>query len=256
VAKKHKKQHHEEHIDESWLIPYADMLTLLLALFIVLFASSTVDQTKYDLMADTFFNAFTGQASIMDYPEVVPNEESINPQNQKSGEMESGKKEGMITEEQDQRELKELQERLNQYIKEKNLSSNLETELTAGGLMLTITEGVLFQSGQAEINGQAVKIAGDISELLIADPPRYISIGGHTDNRPISTAKFPSNWELSSARAVNFMKVLLNNTNLEPSHFSATGYAEHRPIAPNDSAEGREKNRRVEVLILPYNIKE
>lgn len=96
-----------------------------------------------------------------------------------------------------------------------------------------------------------MKIAKEISDLLVIDPPRNIIISGHTDNVPIHTAKFESNWELSVMRAVNFMKIILENDKLDPRWFSAKGYGEYKPVASNATKEGRAKNRRVEILILP-----
>ena len=145
-----------------------------------------------------------------------------------------------------------MREKIEAYIKEKGLSTRLETELTGKGLLLTIKEGVLYPSGSAEITENAEKMAAEIAELLITDLPRNIYIEGHTDNVPVQTDDYPSNWELSSERAINFMKILLENDKLDPRTFSATGYGEYRPITSNDTAEGRAENRRVEVLISPY----
>jgi chemotaxis protein MotB len=118
--------------------------------------------------------------------------------------------------------------------------------------VLKIKEGVLYQSGSADINDESKVIAVEISNLLVTDPPRYILIDGHTDNVPAVSEEFPSNWELSSARAINFMKILLENNKLDPKKFSATAYGEFQPINSNDTEAGRAENRRVEVLISQY----
>jgi chemotaxis protein MotB len=94
-------------------------------------------------------------------------------------------------------------------------------------------------------------MASEIAELLIMDPPRNIIISGHTDNVPIRNSNFESNWELSVMRAVNFMKIILKNDQLDPKWFSAKGFGEFQPVAGNNTKEGRAKNRRVEILILP-----
>ena len=96
-----------------------------------------------------------------------------------------------------------------------------------------------------------VALAREISELLVMNPPRNIIVSGHTDNVPIRNSQFDSNWHLSVMRAVNFMKILLENDDLDPRSFSAKGFGEFEPIASNATAEGRMKNRRVEILILP-----
>ena len=94
-------------------------------------------------------------------------------------------------------------------------------------------------------------MAKEVAKLLYTDPPHQVVVAGHADDRPISSAEYASNWELSVARAVNFMKILLENEDLDPTLFSAKGYGEYKPIVPNTSEENRAKNRRVEVLITP-----
>lgn len=148
-------------------------------------------------------------------------------------------------------ELKKLQDRVNEYIAANELQTQFATELTSEGLLLTIRDNVLFQSGSAVVGAKDEGIAKELSGLLEMDTPRSVIISGHTDNVPISTANYESNWELSVMRAVNFMKIILKNQNLDPRWFSAKGFGEFKPMASNDTSEGRAKNRRVEVLILP-----
>lgn len=246
-----KKKHDEEHIDESWLIPYADILTLLLALFIVLFAASSVDASKFEELARALNVAFVGGTGVMDQPSpVTPQDPSPIPKPEDEDATED--EEELITAEEDFLELEELQKKIDQYILDNNLSLSLKTSLTTEGLLITILDDALFSSGSAQVRPDSIELAVEISHLLITDPPRLISIGGHTDNRPINTPQFRSNWDLSVMRAVNFMKILLENESLEPNRFSSTGYGEYSPVASNDSASGRAKNRRVEVLILPH----
>lgn len=247
-----RKKKHEDHVDESWLIPYADVLTLLLALFIVLFAASEVNSKKFQAISNAFNSALQGGTGVLEHQSAVDNIQPT-PQIPGPGESISAEEENKeMTPEQDQKELGELKETIEGYIEEKGLSPRLQTELTTQGLLLTITEGVLFMPGNAEVVGEARSIATEISNLLVTDPPRNIVIEGHTDNTPIHTAKYPSNWELSSSRAINFMKILLENEKLDPKKFSATGFGEYQPVSSNDTTEGRAKNRRVEVLISPY----
>ncbi|TLS36619.1 flagellar motor protein MotB [Pseudalkalibacillus caeni] len=255
-----KKRHddHEDHVDESWLIPYADMLTLLLALFIVLFASSQVDASKFRAISNTFNEVLKGGSGVLEQsPSIIePMEELPVSLPDKPEEQEVTKEEdSKMTAEEDMQELKELKEKIDTYIQEKKLASYLKTDLTGEGLMITIREAALYGSGQASLSQDAKKLAREISRLLVTDPPRHITVTGHTDNQPIHNSDFPSNWHLSSERALNFMAELLKNKKLNPRLFSFTGYGEFRPIASNDTAEGRAKNRRVEVLILPYDEK-
>ena len=257
--RKQKHEEHEEHIDESWLIPYADILTLLLALFIVLFASSTVDVKKYEAITKSFQEVLSGGNGILQSePSVMKPEENsfVGLEDEKDSE----KVEQAIEEEEDPAEaevdfnkLEDLKSEIDNYISEQKLDSYLETKLTGEGLLITIKEAALFNSGRADLNQGAKKLAREMSTFLVTDPPRRITVTGHTDNRPIKTSDYPSNWYLSSDRALNFMTALLENEKLNPKLFSFTGYGEFRPIASNETEEGKAKNRRVEVLILPYN---
>ncbi|WP_027407881.1 flagellar motor protein MotB [Anoxybacteroides tepidamans] len=243
---KKKKQHHEDHIDETWLIPYADLLTLLLALFIVLFASSQIDQKKFQEIARSFSSALSGGAGVLDFPSPV---EQNNPKTSIPNKERLTKKQQEAAIE--QKELREIQAKINQYIEKQHLQGELKTTLTEEGLLITILNDILFDSGSADVRPQDKQIAKEISRLLVMNPPRSIIISGHTDNVPIHNSKFASNWELSVMRAVNFMKVLLENKQLDPRWFSAKGYGEFKPVASNATPEGRLKNRRVEILITP-----
>lgn len=226
-------------MDESWLVPYADILTLLLALFIVLFATSSVDVKKFKSMSNVFNQVFNGGTGVMDNPSPVSSDNATS-LNSQSGKGQS-----------ERESLSKVQARVDAYIKSKNLDNELSTTLTDEGLLVSIRDNVLFESGVAEVRKKDMKIAKEISALLIMDPPRSIVISGHTDNIPIKTDQFDSNWDLSVMRAVNFMKILLENDKLEPQWFSAKGFGEFKPVASNKTAEGRSKNRRVEILIMP-----
>ncbi|WLD93643.1 flagellar motor protein MotB [Alkalihalobacillus sp. AL-G] len=255
MLKTRNKNKKEEHIDESWLIPYADMLTLLLALFIVLFAVSTVDAQKFEDMANSFKSALNGGTGAMDYTSPVSvvekssiptAERSITPEDDRP---EQATQKASL----DQLQLAAIKKKIDAYIEDKNLSKSLRTTLTESGLIITILDNALFDSGSAHVKEEAVGLAGEISQLLVTDPPRNIIIAGHTDNIPIQNSEFQSNWELSAHRSINFMNLLLQNEKLDPKKFSQAGYGEHHPVAPNDTSEGRAKNRRVEVKILPFN---
>lgn len=242
MAKRHKKHKHEDHVDESWLVPYADILTLLLALFIVLFASSTVDQKKLNEMSTVFNSIFMGGQGVMEYPSPVePMETETTPKIQENSQAAYNM---------DQKELQEIQSNVDNFIAVNELEGSLETTMTDEGLLVTIRDGVLFAPASATIAADNRQLANELSELLVFDPARNIVITGHTDNVPINSPSFESNWELSVMRAVNFLKLLIDsNAALDPLHFSAKGYGEYHPIADNGTVEGRSKNRRVEVLI-------
>lgn len=237
-AKKHKK--HEEHIPESWLIPYADILTLLLALFIVLFASSSVDSKKLAQMSTVFNTVFTGGTGIMKNPSMM---EVKNP------------KSDMIEKsayEKDQESLKEIENDVEQFIAKNELEDKFSTKMTEEGLLVTIKASVLFDPGKANINKKYRYIAKDLSKVLNLEPKRTVVVAGYTDTVPAQSAEFNSNWELSVIRAVNFLTLLVDsNKKLDSTYFSAKGFGENNPVASNDTEEGKAKNRRVEVLIQP-----
>ncbi|QCR33782.1 flagellar motor protein MotB [Lysinibacillus sp. SGAir0095] len=240
MAKKSKKKKHDEHVDESWLLPYSDLMTLLLALFIVLFASSSIDQEKLDKMSAVFNEILDGGTGFMDHTSVVEKPDAVT--------------DGISAEEaaylQDQQELKEIQDRLDNFIAVNELESTFATKMTDEGLLITIRDSILFDPGQADVKQDYVEIADELSKILKLDPARHIVVTGHTDNIPQNTEEFSSNWELSVMRAVNLMKMIIDsNPELDPKFFSAKGYGEFNPIASNDTAAGRTQNRRVEVLI-------
>lgn len=249
MARKKKHKQHDEHLDESWLVPYADILTLLLALFIALFAMSSVDAQKFQQIARSFNSTFTGGTGVLDYPSPTPDgeKEQLDIQKNQTTEEDAEKVQKQI----EQNNLKKIQDKVNTYISENNLESKLKTTLTDEGLLITILDNIFFESGSATVRNKDLNLAMEMSELLVMNPPRNIIVSGHTDNVPISNSEYDSNWHLSVMRAVNFMKILLENEKLDAKAFSAKGFGEFNPVAPNDTSEGKQKNRRVEVLILP-----
>ncbi len=240
MAKKTKRRKkHEEHIDESWLVPYADILTLLLALFIVLFSASTVDQEKMMKMSQVFSEIFDGGTGFLDENAIIEQSQIIN----------------NLTAEQkaylEEREaLKEIQVELDNFIAVNELENTFATSMTDAGLLITITDKVLFDPGKADIKPEYLTVVDKLSQVLKMDPSRNIVITGHTDNVPQRGGEFDSNWELSVMRAVSLLEIIIErNPSLDPKYFSAKGFGEYNPIASNDTADGRSQNRRVEVLI-------
>lgn len=235
-AKRHKK--HEEHIPESWLIPYADILTLLLALFIVLFASSTVDEKKLEQMSAVFSSVFEGGVSVMENPAQMESEDATSLK--------------MSAYDEDQQQLKEIETDVEQYIASKELEGQFDTKMTDEGLLVTIKSSVLFEPGKADIKADYDYIAKDLSKVLNLEPKRKVVVSGYTDSVPMTSGEFNSNWELSVMRAVNFLTLLVDsNSKLDSAYFSAKGYGENNPVASNKTEKGKAQNRRVEVLVQP-----
>lgn len=241
MARKKREKPQEEHEGEAWLLPYSDLMTLLLALFLALFAMSQTDQKKMSELAEAFSSAFNmGGPSMFD---------KAGPNPGRRAEMQSDADLGNSAYIAENQQLEELQKKMQAYIEENDLDDQLSTELSEEGLMIRIKEQALFPSGSAQLAGQAQSIVPVVAGLLSSISQRVV-VSGHTDNVPISSSQFPSNWELSSTRAMNFMKAILaSSPSMNPARFSAIGYSQYRPVADNNTEEGKAKNRRVEVFI-------
>lgn len=279
MAKKQRHEEHEEHADESWLIPYADLMTLLLALFIVLFATSQTDQKKLDQLAKSMSGAFNGGKGFLEFFGVVqpsrnPDAESKNTTNEdtsgpyknpdRSNEESAAGTDSSTQDAQkqaeeaakaaealkEQKSLNEMKQQMDSFISQNNLNTQLDTALGSHYVMITIRDQAIFASGSAEVKPEAKQLADAISAILTNYPDYQVTVSGHTDNVPITTKTYSSNWDLSTARSLSFMKELFRNTNVNQKRFSSTGFGEFKPIAENDTPEGRAKNRRVEVSII------
>jgi len=234
MSGKHRGGAHEEHMDESWLIPYADLLTLLLALFIVLYASSNVDTEKYNAMAQAFYETIMNPGGISEIPPDwvppydFPPEEAAQ---------------------QEKLNLEKLQREVNEYLKEAGLENQVSTSIDDRGLIISVNDAVLFDPGNAVIKPQYREVVVQVGEI-ISTMNNFIRIEGHTDNVPQSSPMYPSNWDLAVGRATSIVKLFVAETHIEPEKLMAVGYGEFRPIAENNSPEGRGRNRRVDIIIL------
>lgn len=265
MSKKRRHEDHEEHIDESWLIPYADLMTLLLALFIVLYSMNAVDSKKFEDLSNAFSLALSSGQGVLDMPSVIQKGPDSDQKDGGSAEDKDSmaEKEEQLTEEQVQElldqskvELSELKEELDEYIASNGLSTSLETSLNMSQLVITIRDNALFDSAEATVNSDGRKLAISIANMLDDYPDYNIIVAGHTDTTPIRNNEYSSNWDLSVMRAVRFMDIMLSSNDLDPKRFSAVGYGEFHPVAENDSVENRAKNRRVELSIVQNYIDE
>jgi len=261
VSRRRKHEEHEEHADESWLIPYADLMTLLLALFIVLFSMSSVDAKRFDEMSRAFNMALDGGIGVLDgfktleeHPSSKSEDEKSKEQTQQQAQTVQSKKQQNDELEKlrkkEQEDLEKLKKQLDQYIKSAGLTTQLDTKLNQSRLLITISDNALYSSGSAAVKPDARKLGQSIAKMLNKYPGYEIIVAGHTDDQPISNSEFRNNWELSNQRALNFMEVLLNSAKLDPALISSTGYGEYRPLDTNDTVAGRAKNRRVEVSLM------
>lgn len=280
MARRHR---HEEHVNhEAWAIPYGDLITLLLAFFVVMYAMSSVNEGKYRVLSDSLVAAFRGSPRTLEPIQVgekqVGSGADISMTIVKQAMLEGQPREMLepspiqasdivrqssrqapdaaLDSEAQRREtaVREL-ERVAEEV-ERAMQEMIEDELIVvrrHGLWVEveIRTDILFPSGVATLSAHAMKVLEQLAATL-APFPNPIRVEGHTDNRPISTRAFPSNWELSAARAASVVHVLMR-TGLDPARLAVIGLGEHRPAQGNDTAEGRNANRRVLVVILSGN---
>jgi len=224
---------------ERWLITYADLITLLMVFFIVMYAISTVNQKKYESLAASLksaFNTGSGQNTIAEFQGegILSNiKYQVNNEGIKSPE---------------DNELKKVMMKIKEYVDENGLQKSIHLTLTERGLVISLVDTVLFQSGQADLTPQAKLVLNKIVGMM-ATVTNQIRVEGHTDNIPISNVRFPSNWELSTARATKVISFLIDK-GLSPEKLSAAGYSEYRPVVPNTSEQNKALNRRVDIVIL------
>lgn len=212
-----------------WMTTYGDMVTLLLTFFVMLFAFSEIDKAKYDQIAESLRGALKGFPSVLEKP---------------AGEISVLEPMPMITP-----EFAGLYESLNELLGDEELAGATDIYMDERGLVVSFREKLFFDIGSAEIKPEARGLLRRVGEIL-ARGENQIRVEGHTCDLPIRTERFPSNWELSVSRATNVTRFLIEEAGVDPKRLAATGYAEFRPVAPNDSEENRAKNRRVDIVLI------
>lgn len=240
---------------ERWLLTYADMITLLMALFMVMFSISSVNVSKFEALKQVLNDAF-GPKVLEGAGTVLPNAGSassepqppatalIPPPGPDAGEAGEDATRG---EDEDFARLKRM---LDAYARSHGFARSIETAITRRGLVIRLlTDRVLFASGSAELRPVATPLLDRIARLIELEGARPVSVEGHTDTVPIATSRFPSNWELSGARAASVVRFMVRR-GVSPQRLEATGLAGLRPIASNETVEGRSRNRRVEIVLL------
>lgn len=230
-----KKQEEQKAGAPEWLATYGDMMTLLLVFFVLLFAMSNVDSQKYAAAAQSL----AGALGVLDSGTTISMEPLMN----------SFPSDSPTDSPTQYQEFSDMQEELEKLLEENDLKGNVSLQLNERGLIIRFLDNVLFDSGKADLTPEAKLIIDKVSVILKESNKRII-IEGHTDNVPISTYRFPSNWELSTARAVNVVKYMIDNNHIDAIRLSAAGYADQHPISDNRTPEGRKNNRRVDMVIL------
>lgn len=230
-----KKKHEEHENHERWLVSYADFITLLFAFFVVMYSVSSINEGKYKVLSETMVSAFSntkpvGELTLLNLPvakkkEIVVKENPAKPDNTRA------------------------------YLKVANAISmakmpqGVKITSTERGLSIQIKDDALFESGSATIHSPMKEFL-DLVAGLVSDLPNLIAIEGHTDNQPIRSRAFPSNWDLSTARANVLVRYFTEYHGLAQERFSSTGYAGTRPVESNATPEGQAENRRVEMIVL------
>jgi chemotaxis protein MotB len=256
MTRRRKPSPHVNH--ERWLVSYADFITLMFAFFVVMFSSSQVDKRKVGRLAHEMQVAFKDLGIFPEaskYP--IPGGDPLNP----SGISDPTVRSVLPEAEQDFGKSatvpdpggvaaiqKQLQTELKLQIEDKDISLKAHRD----GLVITLHEVGFFDSGSATVKPGALEALSKIAQAL-GEHDNPLRIEGHTDDHPIHTSRFDSNWELSTARATEIVKYFIVNRGFRPDRISAAGYAEYHPVAANDTAEGRSQNRRVDIVVLGAN---
>lgn len=253
-SRRDKKKQQNEGGQQRWLITYADLITLLMIFFVLMYTMSQVDAVKYKAVANSLSVVLTGDAMSMLDARGPSLADGLSGQQLPEGAEENPSLQGQLDEvksmveefirlqdqEASEKGQGEVATRLGDYI------VIVEQER---GLVISIKDTLLFASGSNELTPQAKMVISKVGEA-VKPIPNYVRVEGHTDNLPIHTTRFPSNWELSVLRATNVVHILQDTAGINPERLSAIGYGEYRPLVANDSEINRAMNRRVDIVIL------
>lgn len=233
-----KKKCEESRGTPEYMLTYGDMTTLLLTFFVFLVASSSINVQKFKLI----LSSFRGAIGVFQYGSTISQERLL----------------GLgIPITKVRKQTKNLQRtlRIKQILKDELKGADMKIRIEQRGIVIQLTDQLLFEPGSADVSSKSYnvlrKIAYILNEVL---PGRQVFIEGHTDNIPIRSAKFPSNWELSARRATNVLRILTSKFKVKAKRLAAAGYGPNRPIADNSTVEGRKQNRRVDIVILREDI--
>ncbi|HMD18905.1 MAG TPA: flagellar motor protein MotB [Alloacidobacterium sp.] len=247
--RRRKDKHHSNH--ERWLISYADFITLLFAFFVVMYATSKADQQKQAQAAASINSAFR---SLGLFQSAVPTKATQSaasasedvpaiPMNVVMGDE-------MLASPEVQQDFERIKRNLEGLLSNQIAKHVVALRIGREGLIISLREAGFYESGAAAPQPASIATLGEIAEALRATP-YDVRIEGHTDNIPIHTEQFDSNWELSTARATRLARIFIVGHQFAPARLSASGYAEYHPATTNATIEGRAQNRRVDIIVLP-----
>ena len=242
MARRPKRAEHDNH--ERWMVSYADFITLLFAFFVVMYGISSVNEGKYRIFSVSVNQAFGANGKAGEGSGIKLTEDEIffkslvDRRNARLAEKQRKQNERM----------QNLAQTLNSAMASFVKNGQMNVSQNGRGVELEINASALFNQGEADIQPEAKKTLADAAKVLAAND-FAIEVEGHTDNMPISTARFPSNWELSSARASSVVRLFIDQ-GIVAKRLKAVGEADNQPVVPNDTPENRARNRRVTITVL------
>lgn len=234
----------------SWLTTYSDLMSLLLTFFILLYSMSNIDAQKFKNIAYSLQAVLSGKGSDYIFDNNGTDDNALPPiteDDEVEGE-DIVEDESMLNEPISPN-IVNMYNKVVDYLVKTDLQAEVSVRMQSEGVFVEIKDAILFESGSARLKDSGVELL-DKLEGLLNDFDNKIVVEGHTDNVPSNTYLYPTNWELSTARAVSVLRYLTEQKNIDPKRLSARGYGEYSPIAPNDTPENRAKNRRVNLLIV------
>jgi chemotaxis protein MotB len=242
--KKHIKHEANEN-SERWLLSYADFITLLMVFFIIMYSISAVNVSKFQSLAQSLNEAMAGGGSGQSSGEAsslldaISDPETLQPP----------PADEPVDDTLEEAALEAVFKQILESLQENGLENSVGLNIDERGLIISLNAMITFESGSAEIQPALVPQLITIADILNG-VDNYVRIEGHTDNVPVGSARYESNWELSTARATSLVELFIHNSDIAPDKLSAVGYGEYRPVASNDTYEGRTQNRRVDVVVI------
>ncbi|MEF3305420.1 flagellar motor protein MotB [Paenibacillus sp. GYB003] len=252
MARRRKAKDVSHQSSERWLITYADLITLLMIFFVIMYAMSKVDVAKYESLAQALQLQFADGPSIVPkgagiMGEAIPRESPDPAVRERQSAENDAEREARNQKEE---ELQNLLKVVREYIAEQRLEGQVSAKDTSRGIAITLNDLFLFDLGKADLKPGAYPVLEKLASLF----PKLnakVGIEGHTDDLPLATGSlYQDNWGLSQARSVSVIRYFVNSAKLEPATFISSAYADTKPVAPNDSEANRQKNRRVEIVVL------
>lgn len=227
-----KRREHKKPGSPLWMTTYSDMVTLLLTFFVLLFSMSNVDVQKFQAI----LSAFRGSLGVLDGGMSLSGDIGLQSASELAIE-----------------QLYHLEQELKEFIVEQGFEGSVQLQMEERGLIIRFADQIFFDLGKADLKPEAVNILNQLGPML-NKLPNPIRIEGHTDNLPINTIQFPSNWELSTYRATSVIRYLIEHLDLDPDKLSAAGYGEYRPVVDNTNDKNRALNRRVDIIIMRIDL--